>query len=166
MKYLLSFLILCSIFAPSLKAQKQTGEMAVAQVFADKQAVILGDSCLLTYVVQSSFPILKVTSDDELEDQKHTSFRRLPTERQMRRTLSPHGITYTLVWSRYVMTPAREGDVKIPRCGFEVQLLNPRKNGKEKTTQVKIKSNELLLSVKPKPVPTTRELLQRGEQVL
>lgn len=167
MKYIFLLFILCGLALPqSLQARDKGDGIVVAQVYSDKQALTVGDSCLVTFVLQSAYPILKAVSNDELEDQKHATFHRLPTQRRVSRTLSPRGITYTLVWARYFVAPSTDGEIEIPKCEFKVELPNPDREGKKRTVQVKIKSNKLSIRVNPKPQPTTRDLMRRGKQLM
>ena len=135
-------------------------------VGVSKPALTVGDSCVVTFVVRSLYPILRVESRDELESSKRVRFRRLPVRRQVRRSLTRRGVTYALVWAHYVVVPALEGEIRIPACKFKAELLEPAADGGKRTLKAEASSERVEIAVKPKPQPTMRDLLRRGGRVI
>lgn len=167
MKYLsLFFALLLGTTLSELQARDKGDEKLAITVSVDKPVLTLGDSCVVTFIIQSPYPILKVESKDEPESTKRARLQRLPTRRRVRRTFTQNGVIHSLVWARYIVSPTTDGEISIPACGFKAELLNPAGNGKRRTFKVKANSEKLKIVVKEKPQPTMRDLLRQGRRVI
>lgn len=176
MKQLIAFGLLLALTVGSMAA-KDKDKIQVdcfARVVANPNAVIIGDSLLVSYVVYASAPVGEVKGPDRVKV-KGAGVRRLPVNARtaQSRVVENGRMYYTKVWAQYVVAPEDLGTLTIPAVEAEVTFRFRKSSGdpwadffRENSEIVevtkKVKNEPLKVEVKEKPRRTSRELMRDG----
>lgn len=143
----------------------------------DRSEVILGDSCVVSYVLYASAPLSEVESKDEVKV-RNARLRRLNIRREATAGyVVENGRRYhTLVWAQYVVVPARTGEIVFPACKFKAVLSVPEPArdpfeaffSRRRVREIKMEASngKSHIKVKEKPRRTTKEMLRGNGSVM
>lgn len=177
MKRILLLLLAGMAFA-ALSAREKVKVDFFARLQCDRNVVYMGDSCLVSVVLYADAPFEKVDCHTK-PDVKNARLRerRLYGGRPMGRTQINGKVYYTYVWTQYVLTPEKLGNVSMPvfeftgtfriylesRDPFSLFFGAPQRY---RLVETDGESGKLKIEVKEKPLRTTEEIMRSGGGVL
>lgn len=147
------------------------------RAIADRDSIVAGDSCRVSFVLYSSAPVSDVAAADEPKV-RHARLRSVALRRG---TTAGHVVEngrryYTLLWSQYVVVPQRMGTITLPSCRFKVVLNVPEAprdpfeaffgTMRSRAVKAEAASAKLDIRVVEKPRRTTQELLRGSGTVI
>lgn len=144
------------------------------RTFCDRNEIHSGDSTLVSYVLYATAPFAKVDCKTEMKV-KNARIRALNINRRSAqgRTVENGTVYYTMVWEQYVVASDKVGSIRIPSLQFEAEFQFRRRprtpfedffgsSEPPLTVQKKTRNEETEISVKEKPLRSSRELLREG----
>lgn len=167
-----------AVMAVSTLAAKTRDEIAFfARVVCDKEQLVQGDSCVVSYVIYSTVPPQQVACKDALK-LKNARVRpvRFNREATLCRVREGGRVLYRMVWAQYVVCPSRKGKYKLTPFSFKANFTyyqssdNPGAGFFYRTPKAvhakgKATTGKQSLQVTEPPLRSTLEILQSGENV-
>ena len=147
-----------------------------ARVYCDYDRLVVGDSCVISYVIYATSPFVMVENLSKARV-KNGKVRPLPLRRQHLQRVREQGkVYYALLVEEYVVMTKNVGKLVIAPRDYEVELsieeyADPFDSffaPPSKVRKVKLngESERFVLNVIERPMRTTRQMLRSGLEVI
>lgn len=172
------YIFILAMMSVSAVVAKTRDELAFfARVHCEKERLVEGDSCLVSYVIYSSVPPSKVEckSSLKLKDAKIRPIR-FNREATLRRVVDNGRVVYRMVWAQYMVCPRKKGKYKLTPFHFKANFTYYRSDDssgpayfyrtpKAVSTKGKADTGKQTILVTEPPRRTTIEIMESGESI-
>ena len=172
----LFFVLLMSLNLCAMNTRAEAEETTFARVYCDYDKIVVGDSCLVSYVIYSSSPFRVIENMSKLKV-KNGKVHASPLPRQrLQRVREQNRVYYALLVEDYVVKTKDVGALILQPRTYEVELTieeyaDPFDSffgppARVRKVNLKGKCNRLELNVIEKPKRTTKQMLNSGLEII